>query len=155
MKKFFFIIFIFPLVIFSQQKVKVYKINDLVKRTSNSDTIYVINFWATWCKPCVAELPVFESLNTDSAKTNIKVLLVSMDFKEDTDKKLLPFLDKNRMLTEVIVLDETDATSFIPKLDDRWSGAIPATLIKFRGKKSFAEKKLSSEALINLIKEVR
>ncbi|MBC7863216.1 MAG: TlpA family protein disulfide reductase [Bacteroidia bacterium] len=155
MKKIIFFIFIFmgfTFFIFSQKKIKAYKIDQLVKRISNPDTIYVVNFWATWCKPCVAELPEFEKLNTDSAKTKIKVILVSMDFKEDLKTKLKPFLTKNKMKAEVLLLDETDATMFIPKLDERWSGAIPATLIVQGNKRSFAEKKLDYEKLVELIK---
>ena len=67
----------------SAQKPTVYKINELLNRINNdSDTTYVVNFWATWCKPCVAELPEFEKLHLDAKDNNrkTKVLLVSMDF---------------------------------------------------------------------------
>jgi thiol-disulfide isomerase/thioredoxin len=142
---------IFPA--FSQKKIKVYKVDELVKRISSPDTIYVVNFWATWCKPCVAELPEFEKLNNDSANTKIKVILVSMDFKEDIKTKLKPFLAQKKMKAEVLLLDETDATTFIPKLENRWSGALPATLVVEGEKRSFVEKKLSYENLTELIKK--
>jgi thiol-disulfide isomerase/thioredoxin len=135
--------------------VKVYKIDDLVNRISNDDTTYVINFWATWCKPCVAELPEFEKLNNDSAGTKLKVLLVSMDFVEDLNTRLKSFLKKNNYKAEVVLLNETDATTFIPKLDNRWGGSIPATLVKHGGKKAFAEKKLTIENLLEMVKSVR
>ena len=83
----------------SAQKPAVYKINDLLNRiNNNSDTTYVVNFWATWCKPCVAELPEFEKLHIDSKEKNrkVKVLLVSMDFVEELNKKLKDFLTKNK-----------------------------------------------------------
>ncbi len=68
----------------AQSVSSVYKIDELVNRIKNSDTTYVINFWATWCKPCVAELPAFDSL---SKVSNVKILLVSLDFKEDLERK--------------------------------------------------------------------
>ena len=72
-----------------------YKIDDLTKRIFNTnDTTYIVNFWATWCKPCVSELPEFEKLHQGSKGKQIKVLLVSMDFKEELDKKLKNFLEK-------------------------------------------------------------
>ena len=51
----------------------------------NNDTVYVINFWATWCGPCVEEMPYFEQLHARMAEKPVKVLLVSMDFKKDLD----------------------------------------------------------------------
>lgn len=107
----------------------VYKINDLLKRIhNNSDTTYVVNFWATWCKPCVAELPEFEKLHTRNHH-KVKVILVSMDFKEELDKKLKTFLDKNKYTCEVVLLDEVNGNDFINQISEQWSGAIPATLI--------------------------
>ena len=117
----------------------VYKINELVNRINNKDTTYVINFWATWCKPCVAELPSFDSLSKIS---NVKILLVSLDFKEDVEKKVNPFLTKNNIKMECVILDEINGNDFIDKIDKSWSGAIPATLIKRNCNRYFVEKKI-------------
>ena len=136
------------------QKPSIYKINDLTKRIFNdSDTTYVVNFWATWCKPCVAELPEFEKMNQIYKQQKIKVLLVSMDFKEEIDKKLKDFLEKNKYTSEIVLLDEINGNDFINKISESWSGSIPATLIikpKNTGNK-FHEGKLNLEMLEKLI----
>ncbi len=72
----------------AQKVLAVYKLGDLLKRIEPADTTYVVNFWATWCKPCVQELPAFDSLTTENKK--LKVLLVCLDFKEEIDKKVNP-----------------------------------------------------------------
>ena len=137
------------------QKIGVYKIDNLLKRIyNNSDTTYIVNFWATWCKPCVAELPEFEKLNNDYATKKVKVLLVSMDFKEDLNKKLKPFLKKNKYTCEVILLDEVNGNDFINKISESWSGSIPATLITRKNKlvNEFIEKKVTYDFLVEKIK---
>lgn len=136
----------------AQQKPAVYKMNDLLKRIHNtSDTVYVVNFWATWCKPCVQELPEFEKLNIKSVNTKakIKVLLVSLDFKESLETKVIPFLNNNKYSTECVLLDEVDGNVFINKINQKWSGAIPATYFTKGNKKQeeFIEKKLTFETL--------
>lgn len=138
----------------SQNFSGVYKINDLVKRVKNqSDTLYVVNFWATWCKPCVSELPDFEAVNDSVKGSAVKVLLVSMDFKEDVKSKLQPFLKKNDIQTEVVLLDELNGNDFIDKIDKNWTGAIPATLFVKRGKQVFAEKKLNHFSIGKIMNE--
>ncbi len=137
------------------QKVSVYKIDKLLKRIHNkSDTVYVVNFWATWCKPCVAELPEFEKLNEAYKDKKVKVILVSIDFKEDKTKKLIPFLQKHKYTSEVILLDEVNGNDFINKISKEWTGAIPATLIVADSKKvsKFFEKKVTYEFLQEQLK---
>lgn len=132
------------------QNVSVIKITDLEKRIrNNSDTIYIVNFWATWCVPCVKELPDFDSINITYINKKVKVILVSLDFKEDLKIKLLPFISTKKIRSEVVLLDELNANYFIPKISDEWSGAIPATLIINNQKKinRFFEKKLNYEFL--------
>lgn len=132
------------------QNVSVIKITDLEKRIqNNSDTTYIVNFWATWCVPCVKELPDFDSINTTYINKKVKVILVSLDFKEDLKIKLLPFISTKKIRSEVVLLDELNANYFIPKISDEWSGAIPATLIINNQKKlnRFFEKKLNYEFL--------
>ncbi len=136
----------------SAQKPAVYKINELLNRINNdSDTTYVVNFWATWCKPCVAELPEFEKLHLDAKDNNrkTKVLLVSMDFVEELDKKLKDFLAKNKFTCEIILLDEINGNDFINKISEKWSGAIPATLITKKDKTQnyFHEGKMTFDGL--------
>ena len=146
----FLVLFLFFGFFASAQKPAVYKINDLLKRIhNNSDTIYVVNFWATWCKPCVAELPDFESFNRQNKPALVKIILVSMDFKEDLDKKLVPFLEKNKYSSEVILLDEVNGNDFIDKINKKWGGAIPATYFTTKNKKKeeLFEKKVSLELL--------
>jgi thiol-disulfide isomerase/thioredoxin len=111
------------------QKTPSYKIDDLVQRVSNKDTIYVVNFWATWCGPCVKELPEFDKIQEHYSGKPVKVLMVSLDFKEAYPKKLDGFITKKKMKPEVVWLNETNANIFIPKIDNSWSGSIPATII--------------------------
>lgn len=106
-----------------------YSADRLMKRVAGNDTLYIINFWATWCAPCVKELPVFDSLQLYYKGKPVKIMLVSLDFKESYPKKLAAYITKRHLLPEVVWFNETDANTFIPKIDNSWSGSIPATLI--------------------------
>lgn len=135
-------------------QISVYKINDLINRINiKSDTIYVVNFWATWCKPCVEELPEFEKLERQNKTQLVKILLVSLDFKENLKKSVIAFIKKNAYSMECVLLDEIDGNSFINKIHLEWSGAIPATLFKNREKIIFREKKLHLNELNEILKE--
>lgn len=111
------------------QEVKVVKIEELMSLIEkNEDSLYVINFWATWCKPCVKELPCFYELNREQNKSAIRVLLVSLDFKRNLNSNLIPFLNKRGAGPETWLLDETDYDSWIDRIDSTWTGSIPATI---------------------------
>lgn len=156
MKYLFYIAF---LVLFSNeivaQKVAVFDNYATLKKEilSNKNTVYVVNFWATWCAPCVKELPHFEQLNLENK--NIKVVLVSLDFKNQLESKLLPFLKKKSINSEVVLLTDIDYNSWLPMVDKDWSGSIPATLIIKNGQQFFVEKIFSNyEELNNYVKNV-
>ena len=88
-------------------KVPIIKVDDLNKRLHNGiDTIYVVNFWATWCAPCVAELPYFEKIDSVYRGQKVKVILVSTDFKKDIDSRLNSFIERKKLHSEVNFLDE-------------------------------------------------
>ena len=146
--------FLLLMITVHSQIVPVIKIDGLEKRiTNNSDTTYIVNFWATWCAPCVKELPDFDSITATYKDQKIKVLLVSMDFKEDLKTKLIPFIRDKRIKSEVLLLDEINGNYFIPKISDEWSGALPATLIvnHLTNTKHFFEKKVNYIFLRNEI----
>lgn len=106
------------------------KIDSLMQRVSASnDTTYVVNFWATWCGPCVKELPVFDTIDQHFAGKNVKVLLVSLDFPKDLNTKLPDFIARKGIRQEVVYLDELYENEWIPKVDTLWQGNIPATLV--------------------------
>lgn len=116
-----------------------------------NDTTYVVNFWATWCKPCVKELPYFEQIGENYKDKQLKVILVSLDFPEHIESKVLPFIAKEKISSKVVLLDDADANTWIPKVDPEWQGSIPATLIFNREKQKFFEKQLTLEDLQNTI----
>ena len=112
-----------------------------------NDTTYVVNFWATWCVPCVAELPNFEKINANYKENKIKVILVSLDMAKMIDSKLLPFIKEKQIKSEVLLLRDPDADSWIPKVDSTWSGAIPATVIYNAEMRKFYEKSFTYDEL--------
>jgi len=133
-------------------QVKLLKLDDLDKRIANGkDTTYVINFWATWCSPCVAELPNFEKLRLANLKKPVKVLLISLDFKSKLQKEVIPFVEKNKINAEVFLLNEPDQQQYIERIDKRWSGAIPATLFVNKNTRRFYEKEFTETELKNTL----
>ena len=120
-----------------------------VWKNTDSDTIYVLNFWATWCAPCVAELPDFEKLNTQYAGKKVKVVLISNDFSRDVDKKVKPFVKRKKLKSTVVYMDERTPNTWIDLVSTEWTGAIPATLIvsKSHGFERFFEKRLHYDEL--------
>lgn len=121
--------------------------------SSTQDTLYVINFWATWCVPCVAELPNFEKLNRQNKHKKIKVILVSLDGLKSKDKVLIPFVTQRNIESEVILLNEPNFNAWIDSVDSTWSGALPATLLLNPAKKihCFVEKELKFTELDSLV----
>ena len=109
-----------------------------------NDTLYVVNFWATWCAPCVKELPYFEAFSKENSNQKVKVILVSLDFEKQKDSKLIPFLKKKKITSDVVLLLEKDYNNWLPKVDKNWSGSIPATLLIKGNKRQFAEQEFES-----------
>lgn len=117
----------------------------------NTDTTYVVNFWATWCKPCVEEMPAFQKLRKQFEDKPFKLLLVSMDFPSQIDSRLKPYIKDNDIKAQVIVLDDTDSDSWISKVSEKWSGALPGTLIYNRDKRAFYEKAFDYKELKEIV----
>lgn len=107
---------------------------------NDNDTTYVVNFWATWCAPCVKELPYFVALDSIYGEGPFKLILVSLDFKKDYVSKLQPFVTKRELEPFVLVLEDSRANYWIDDIDSSWSGAIPATLVYRGTRRTFYER---------------
>lgn len=136
-----------------QVEVEVIRSQELLEMLDNGHgyDIEVYNFWATWCKPCVKELPYFEQLNENYE--NVGVILLSFDDVEKLESRVKTFIRNKKLKSIVYLIDETDYDAFIDKVEPQWSGAIPATIIIDRrsGKRFFYEKEFEREELFNLI----
>lgn len=111
-------------------QVKEVHFNDLQSYfEKQNDTLYVINFWATWCGPCVEELPYFNKLSRELADRPVAVLLVSLDFASNLDQKVIPFVKNRDLEPRVLFLHQPSGHQWMNKVSTKWSGAIPATYI--------------------------
>ena len=131
------------------------KLPELQKIISATGPVKVINFWATWCAPCVKELPYFEKLNREDK--NVKVILVSMDYDLDPDPaKVKRFLERKKMISEVVILAEENPNDWIEKIDKTWTGALPSTLLvnPTTGKRKFIQGELKEGELEKLVQEI-
>jgi thiol-disulfide isomerase/thioredoxin len=128
---------------FAQRPVVYEKFADFEKNVIKHDeNVYVVNFWATWCAPCVKELPYFERLHKENK--NVKVILVSLDSQKDLEKKLIPFIKKKNITAEVILLGDKDYNTWLNEINKDWSGSIPATFIFSKTDELFAEREFES-----------
>ena len=121
--------------------------------SKEDDKTYVVNFWATWCKPCIKELPYFQELEKAYTNDQLKVLLISLDFPEKLNEKLIPFVEKHKITSKVLLLDAPNENEWIPKVDSTWSGAIPATIIYNRNNRVFYEQSFSKEELLKEVEK--
>lgn len=140
------------------QLAEVVNASDLQQRiAAERDKIQIINFWATWCGPCIKELPLFEKI-TSEGRPDVKVILVSLDLDLDPDpEKVYSFIDRKNIQSEVLLLNEPDPSSWINKIEPQWSGALPATVIinPKTGKRKFIGRSLREGELEEYLNEIQ
>lgn len=147
----FFIVLAIPLQ--AQDQIPSYSFEQLEERirVEAKKQAVVVNFWATWCAPCIKELPHFESLQSEYDQSKVKVLLVSLDMEKE---RAVKYAQKKQLKSDIAYLDEVDFNQWIDKISPDWSGAIPATLmLSPDGKKSFYEGEFSKEELYQSVND--
>ena len=133
------------------QKIKIKALTDLI---ATSDSVLIINFWATFCKPCVEEIPNLLKFTKKYKKEKASLYLVSLDLEDYYPEKIKKFVAKKKYAAKIAWLDESNADYFCAFIDASWSGAIPATLFinNKNGYKKFYEKQLSATEIEVAIK---
>lgn len=106
------------------QSIKIEKLQNML--TFQKDTLKVVNFWASWCVPCIKELPYFVKISDEMQQKPIKFIFVAI---EDTPEKALNILKKKKININSFLLDEEKANEWIDKIDKKWDGTIPFTLV--------------------------
>ena len=155
MKNFFILLVLFSLNA-AGQKVTLLSLDQLYQRIEEGkDTTFVINFWATWCAPCVKEIPCFEKLQTAYKSDQLKVLLISLDFKSKMKSTVLPYVKRKKIKNEVFLLNETDQQVYINRIDSAWSGALPATLMIRKNSRKFFEKDFEYAELLKEYQNIK
>ncbi|KQB40004.1 TlpA family protein disulfide reductase [Flavobacterium aquidurense] len=149
-----FLFFAFSITAYSQN-VKLLNVDQLNERIKNGkDSTYVVNFWATWCAPCIKELPHFEKLNAEYKAEKLAVLLVSVDFKSKLNSAVIPFVKRKNMKSNVFLLNESNPQEYIDRIEPTWSGSIPATIFIKGDKRKFIESELTYEQLLTEYKKL-
>src|SRR5687768_9011722 len=89
------------------QQIAKWKITDVENyMTSSKDEVLVINFWATFCKPCVAEIPSFIKITDQYKSQHVKLMLVSLDLPSYYPAKIASFAKKHQFKTNITWLAE-------------------------------------------------
>ena len=139
---------------FKREVIKFEEYEKLIDQQDN--TLYVVNFWATWCPPCVKELPDFMAVNEKMKdRKDYKMILVSLDNKDDWQSGVIPFAAENKLNVDIYLLDELRRMNYwMPRVDKNWMGSIPATVFYRNGEKlKFVEKPLHEEELETIINQ--
>lgn len=135
------------------KSVKIDAVKEILE--NKGDKILILNIWATFCKPCVEEIPSFVAFS--KSHPDVEMVFVSLDLKDAFPKTVNKYIKKLSMQGTNLWLDETDADYFVPKIDEKWSGALPATLIinKANGTKIFVDSEMTEKEILSAYDAVK
>ncbi len=111
-----------------EQEIKKMKIDELKNYIEKSDHPLIINFWATYCVPCIHEIPYFQTDAEKYKNDGVELMLVSLDLPDYYPARISSFVKKENFSASIVWLNETNADYFCPKIDKQWTGGIPSTL---------------------------
>jgi thiol-disulfide isomerase/thioredoxin len=108
------------------QTAEVIKKDQFMKLFAQDSGMVVLNFWASWCKPCLREMPYFRKADSTYALRGVTFVFVSFDMVEDLNR-VNRIIAANGIPGKYFLLDESDVGSLIDSVDTGWSGGLPAT----------------------------
>lgn len=137
--------------------IQVMKYENLVEYLEKSTSTYaVVNFWATWCVPCVKELPYFFEIKNDSKYKDVEWIFVTLDNRKVIDSHVKEFLKKNKytQATHILLDDVGREQKWIDVINPKWEGSIPASAFYMNGlQKDFHEGIFNKEELVQFVEK--
>lgn len=123
----------------------------------NDGVIYVVNFWATWCRPCIQEMEHFDQLMAETSRKNLQVIMISLDKPEAIRTKMKDFVESRPLLIPTVAFTDNFYDGWIYKVDPAWQrSTIPVTLFYKNGKRYFNKGQINSyRELEGLVDRVR
>jgi thiol-disulfide isomerase/thioredoxin len=98
-------------------------------KDSAKGKVLVLNFWATWCGPCVAEFPELVALDAKYRDKGVKLVGITADDPDDIQPKVIPFIKKLQVKFDIIRQDTDDPEEMMNQITKEWNGEIPATFV--------------------------
>ena len=97
-------------------------------RRNNSGKLRLVNFWATWCGPCITEFPELVTINRMYRHRAFEIVTVAANFPDER-KEVLAFLEKNQASTRNLLFGDTDKYKLMEAFDPGWNDALPYTML--------------------------
>ena len=141
------IILLFLPLFIQAQEIREMNIDEVESYIQSRAEPAVINFWATWCVPCIEEMPWLNKMV--GQRKDVELIFVSVDNEKAYPEKIRAMINRKKIQATLIWLNETDADVFCPRIDKNWSGSIPATLMvnHKRNYRKFIEQQISPPEL--------
>jgi thiol-disulfide isomerase/thioredoxin len=98
-------------------------------KDSAKGQVLVLNFWATWCGPCVAEFPELVALDAKYRDKGVKFVGISADDADDVQPKVIPFIKKHQVKFDIVRQDLEDSEATLNQITKDWDGVIPVTVV--------------------------
>lgn len=138
------------------QQIPSVKVTELAKTIRESKGPLIVNFWATFCIPCMQEMPHFQQMAEKYKAQGVSILFVSLDLKGYYPDSIIKAVKKHNIFQPVAWLNETNADYFCPKIDSSWSGGMPSSLLVNNATNyhRFFEEQMSAEELESAIQEM-
>jgi thiol-disulfide isomerase/thioredoxin len=142
---------------FEVKYIKNDELRQLLTRTAGQKPL-LVNFWATWCEPCIEEFPDLVKIDAEYKPRGLEFITISLDETEELNKGVPKFLGRVKSTMPAYLLDLEKQEEAFDIIDRDWPGALPFTLLydgngqvvfKRSGKLNIAELRGEIEKIVN------